>query len=156
MLRANFNGKEGSSMNEDVLRRTTDNKPAGVVRILLGLLFLMTGVMKLAVPMLADAWSGQLIAAELPFYTLTRWGVPFLEIAMGGLLVVGAYARVAALQVIGTMVVATYVHLKVDDPSLFPLQPTEPIIPAVVIVLAAYVLWRGSGAWSLDHKASRS
>ena len=156
MLRANFNEKEDSSMNEDVLRTTTDNKLAGVVRILLGLLFLMTGVMKLAVPMLADAWSGQLIAAELPFYTLTRWGVPFLEIAMGGLLVVGAYARVAALQVIGTMVVATYVHLKVDDPSLFPLQPTEPIIPAVVIVLAAYVLWRGSGAWSLDHKASSS
>jgi uncharacterized membrane protein YphA (DoxX/SURF4 family) len=156
MLRANFNGKEGSSMNEDVLRTTTDNKLAGVVRILLGLLFLMTGVMKLAVPMLADAWSGQLIAAELPFYTLTLWAVPFLEIAMGGLLVVGAYARVAALQVIGTMVVATYVHLKVDDPSLFPLQPTEPIIPAVVIVLAAYILWRGSGAWSLDHKTSSS
>jgi uncharacterized membrane protein YphA (DoxX/SURF4 family) len=156
MLRANFNARESSSMNMDVLRTTTDNNLAGVVRILLGLLFLMTGVMKLAVPMLADAWSGQLIAAELPFYTLTRWAVPFLEIAMGGLLVVGAYARVAALQVIGTMVVATYVHLKVDDPSLFPLQPTEPIIPAVVIVLAAYVLWRGSGAWSLDHKASSS
>ena len=54
------------------------------------------------------------------------------------------------------MVVATYVHLVVDDPSLFPLQPEEPIIPAVVVFLSAYTLLRGGGSRSLDLRASQS
>ena len=106
--------------------------------------------MKLVVPTLADAWSGQLIAAQLPLYTLSRWSVPFVEMAVGALLLFGAYARLAGIVVVGIMVVATYVHLVVDDPSLFPLQPSEPIIPIVVVALTAYILWRGAGAWSSD------
>ena len=136
------------------LSKTSDDKSASVVRIALGVLFLMTGTMKLVVPILAEAWSGQLIAAGLPFYEINRWMVPFVEMALGALLLVGGYARPAAAMVIGIMVVATYVHLKVDDPALFPLQPSEPIIPLVVIVLAAYVLWRGAGAWSKDLRRS--
>jgi hypothetical protein len=54
------------------------------------------------------------------------------------------------------MAVATYVHVVVDDPSLFPLQPTEPIIPAMVLLGSAYVLWRGGGSWSRDLKAGRA
>ncbi len=54
-------------MNLVDLRRTADDKLSGTIRILLGILFLMTGAMKLMVPTLAEAWSGQLIAAELPF-----------------------------------------------------------------------------------------
>lgn len=55
--------------------------------------------------------------------------------------------------VIGLMLVATYVHLTVDDPSLFPLQPDEPIILLIVIGMASYVLWKGGGSWSRDLKA---
>jgi putative oxidoreductase len=135
------------------LRKTSNDQSAGVVRIALGILFLMTGAMKLLVPVLAEAWSGQLLAAKLPFYEINRWMVPFLEMALGALLLVGAYARPAAAMVIGIMAVATYVHFAVDDPSLFPLQPSEPIIPLVVIVLAVYIMWRGAGAWSSDQKA---
>ena len=116
------------------------------------MLFLMTGTMKLLVPMLAEAWSGQLLAAELPFYSLNRWAVPFAEIGLGIVLAIGFFARPAALVVIGMMLVATYVHLVVDDPSLFPLQPSEPIIPLIVIAMAAYILWRGAGAWSSDQR----
>lgn len=112
----------------------------------------MTGAMKLLVPMLAEAWSGQLLAAQLPFYTLTRWTVPFVEIGLGIVLAIGIFARPAALVVIGMMLVATYVHLVVDDRSLFPLQPSEPIIPLIVIAMAAYTLWRGAGAWSSDQR----
>ena len=136
------------------LRRTTDDKLAGTIRVLLGLLFVMTGVMKLVVPMLAEAWSGQLMAAGLPFYTLSRWSVPFVEMAVGAALLIGVHTRLAGAVVVGIMMVATYVHLVVDDPSLFPLQPSEPIIPAVVVVLTAYVLWRGAGAWSADLRAT--
>jgi uncharacterized membrane protein YphA (DoxX/SURF4 family) len=127
-----------------------------VLRLLLGILFVMTGVMKLVVPMLAEAWSGQLLAAGLPFYELTLWTVPFVEMGVGVALVLGLFARVAGVIVMGIMLVATYVHVTVDDPTLFPLQPSEPIVPVAVMVMAAYVVWRGAGAWSQDVKATRA
>ena len=133
-------------------RRTRNERSVGVVRLLLGAIFAMTGMMKLAVPQLADAWSGQLLAAEIPLYALSRWSVPFVEIALGIALLVGIASRVAALVTIGIMLVATYVHVVVDDPTLFPLQPSEPVIPVMVMLMSCYVLWRGGGAWSIDLK----
>jgi len=136
------------------LRHTSDDKLAGGLRILLGLLFVMTGVMKLVVPMLAEAWSGQLLAAQVPLYELNVRLVPFIEIAVGAALLIGAYTRFACSVVIGIMVVATYVHVVVDDPSLFPLQPSEPVIPLIVFAMSAYLIWKGGGAGSLDLRAS--
>jgi uncharacterized membrane protein YphA (DoxX/SURF4 family) len=136
------------------LQTTTDSRPAGVIRLMLAVVFLMTGPMKLLVPQLAEAWSGQLIAAGLPFYELSRWTVPFLELFLGVILAIGLLVRPAVLAVIGIMIVATYVHVVVDDPSLFPLQPEEPIIPVMVMLGSAYVLWRGGGSWSRDLKAT--
>lgn len=138
------------------IRKTSDDKLAGGIRLLLAMLFLMTGVMKLVVPMLAEAWSGQLLAAGLPLYSVTRWTMPFVEIGLGAVLGVGAFARLAGIVVVGIMLAATYVHVVVDDPTLFPLQPSEPIIPLVVLALTVYILWRGAGAWSLDLRATSS
>ena len=140
-------------MTLDDIRKTSDNKLAGSFRILLAVLFLMSGAMKLLIPMLADAWSGQLLAANLPLYSITRWTVPFLEMLLGVVLATGGFVRPAVVLVMGIMVVATYVHVVVDDPSLFPLQPSEPIIPLIVVVLSLYLLWKGAGSWSLDLKA---
>lgn len=141
-------------MRPQKLRNTSDNRLAGIVRLLLAVLFLMTGAMKLAVPTLADAWSGQLLAASIPFYTISRWTVPFLEMSLGVALAVGVFVRPAVVAVMGIMVVATYVHAVVDDPALFPLQPSEPVIPLIVIVMGIYLLWRGGGAWSGDLRAT--
>ena len=141
-------------MNSAHIRKTADNKLAGGVRLFLAVMFLMTGAMKLFVPSLAEAWAGQLLAANIPLYSLSRWSVPFLEIALGAVLASGAFARPAAIVMMGIMVVATYVHLVVDDPSLFPLQPTEPIIPLIMIAMGMYILVRGGGAWSMDLKAT--
>ncbi|MFB3110408.1 MAG: DoxX family protein [Gemmatimonadales bacterium] len=138
------------------IRKTSDDKLAGGIRLLLAMLFLMTGVMKLVVPVLAEAWSGQLLAAGLPLYSVTRWTMPFVEIGLGAVLGVGAFARLAGIVVVGIMLAATYVHVVVDDPTLFPLQPSEPIIPLVVLALTVYILWRGAGAWSLDLRATSS
>ena len=135
------------------LRDTSEDKLAGGLRILLGVLFVMTGAMKLLVPMLAAAWSGQLMAAQLPLYEVNVRLVPFVEMAVGAVLLAGFHTRLASLVVIGIMVVATYVHLVVDDPSLFPLQPSEPVIPLVVIAMSAYLIWKGGGAGSLDLRA---
>ncbi len=136
------------------LRETSDNRLAAIIRLSLAVLFLMTGTMKLVVPMLAEAWSGQLLAANLPLYALSRWTVPVLEIGLGAVLAIGLFVRPAIVVVMGIMVVATYVHLVVDDPSLFPLQPGEPVIPLLVILISSYVLWRGAGAWSMDLRAT--
>jgi len=139
-------------MNEILtkLRQTRCSKSTAVIRILLGVLFLMTGVMKFAVPQLREAFSGQLVAAGIPFHSFNMWIVPAAEISFGVLFMLGFMSRLVSLSAIVTMAVATYVHLVVEDPTLFPLQPTEPIIPAITIILCLYILWKGGGAWSLD------
>jgi len=134
------------------LQRTADDRFAGGVRLTLGVIFLMTGAMKLLVPTLAEAWAGQLEAAHIPLPELSRIAIPYVEIALGAALAVGFFARLAALSVIAIMLVATYVHVVVDDPSLFPLQPSEPIIPLIVIALSVLILKRGAGAWSIDRR----
>jgi uncharacterized membrane protein YphA (DoxX/SURF4 family) len=132
------------------LRQTRASNSAAGIRILLGLLFLSTGVMKFAIPNLRAAFSGQLTAAGIPFHSLNMWVVPAAEIGVGVLFLLGFLSRLASLSAIVMMVVATYVHLVVDDPTLFPLQPEEPIIPIIAIALCLYLLWTGSGSWSLD------
>lgn len=143
-------------MNTKAIRATTTDKLAAGVRLMLAIIFLMTGPMKLIVPQLAEAWAGQLLAAQVPFYEISRWSVPFLELILGLILAVGFFARPGVVVVIGIMIVATYVHSVVDNPSLFPLQPKEPIIPLIVIVMSIFILWRGAGAWSMDWKAGRN
>jgi putative oxidoreductase len=106
--------------------------------------------MKLAVPDLRAAFSGQLTAAGIPFHSLNMWVVPAGEIGVGVLFILGFLSRLASLLVMVMMAVATYVHLVVDDPTLFPLQPEEPIIPIITIALCLYLLWMGGGSWSLD------
>jgi len=137
------------------LMETTNNRVAGSVRIMLGVIFMMTGLMKLLVSRLSEAWSGQLLAADIPLYTLSRWSVPLVEVALGFALLLGVFARGAVSIAIAIMIVATYVHLKVHDPSLFPLQPSAPVIPVMVMLLSFYVLCRGAGAWSVDLKNQR-
>jgi len=136
------------------IRTTRDDRVAAGIRIGLGVLFVMTGIMKLAVPSLGAAFAGQLAAANIPFEDLQRWIVPFVEVGVGVALLIGYFTRVATLLVLNIMAVATYVHLVVNDPSLFPLQPEEPIIPAVVVLFSGYALLRGGGSGSLDLKAS--
>jgi uncharacterized membrane protein YphA (DoxX/SURF4 family) len=139
----------------DRLLGTDSNKSAAVVRVILGFLFLSTGLMKLTVPALGDAFAAQLIQARIPFHSFNLWFVPIAETTMGLLLILGLFSRLAGVSAAFMMVVATYVHLVVHDADLFPLQPEAPIIPLVVLPLTAYVVWRGGGAWSLDLRYSR-
>ena len=136
------------------IRSTRDDRVAAGIRIGLGVLFVMTGIMKVVVPSLGEAFAGQLAGANIPLQELNRWAVPFIEMAGGGALLVGFYTRLATFVVFNIMIVGTYVHLVVDDPSLFPLQPEQPIIPAVVMILSVYLLLRGGGAGSADLRAS--
>ena len=136
------------------VRRTQPDDVARGIRVVLGAIFLMTGVMKLVVPMLSVAWAGQLAAANIPLPEINRWVVPFIEMGVGVALLVGFYTRIATLLVLNIMVVATYVHVVVHDPALFPLQPSQPVIPAVVMILSVYVLVKGGGSGSLDLRST--
>jgi len=141
-------------MEWERVHSTQSDGVARGIRVVLGALFVMTGAMKLVVPMLAVAWAGQLAAANIPLPELNCWVVPFVEMGVGVALLVGFYTRIATLVVLNIMAVATYVHLVVHDPALFPLQLAEPIIPAVVMILSVYVLVKGGGSGSLDLRAT--
>ena len=132
------------------VRRTRDDSVAGAIRMALGALFLMTGVMKLAVPMIGDAFLGQLASAHIPMIGFFRWAVPLVEIASGLALMIGVVTRIVALVIIVVMTVAIYVHAVADDPALFPFQPHEPVVPIAVILMALFLLWRGGGSASVD------
>ena len=88
------------------LRQASPNKFIGLIRIMLGIIFIMTGTMKLTLADFGAAWSIQLIEAEIPFYTLNYWFVPVFEIFLGIILLVGYYSRIGALMVLPVMLVA--------------------------------------------------
>ena len=132
------------------LRNTTDDNIGGILRLLLGAVFFMAGILKVIVPSLSQAFSGQLSAANIPLQDIVLFVFPIVEMVLGVLLVVGFHARLSAVAAAVSMIVATYVHVAVEDPSLFPLQPIAPIGPLMLLVMALYVLWKGGGAWSID------
>ncbi len=136
------------------LKQTSPNKFVGILRILLGVLFIMTGLMKLFMADYGEAWSIQLLEAEIPLYTFNYWFVPILETILGLFLLLGSHSRISALLVLPIMFVAIYVHLTVTDPGAFPSQPQEPYMPIVVILMALIVIIKGAGNWSLDLRSS--
>jgi len=140
----------------DQLRDTSNNRLAGVLRLLLGLIFVMAGALKVTVPHLGEAFEGQLAAAEIPFRELSLLTVPFIEMTVGVTLLLGWQTRLSAAVASAIMLVATYVHLAADDPALFPLQPVEPIGPLVLLAGLFYILWRGGGAWSMDLASTKN
>ena len=131
------------------IRQTSPNKLIGIIRIMLGVIFIMTGVMKLTMADYGTAWSIQLIEAEIPFYTFNYWFVPVFELILGLFLLLGHYSRVSALLVLPIMLVAIYVHLTVTNPGAFPSQPQEPYMPIAVIFMALLIVIKGGGSWSI-------
>jgi uncharacterized membrane protein YphA (DoxX/SURF4 family) len=136
----------------DQLRKTSRDKIGGVLRILLGVVFFLAGILKVLVQHLGEAFSGQLVAANIPLHGIVVFAFPIVEMAIGVFLVLGFHTRLSAAAAAVSMVVATYVHIAVEDPSLFPLQPIEPVGPLMLLAMAIYLMWRGGGAWSIDHK----
>ena len=136
------------------LRNTSRDRLGGALRILVGFVFFMAGILKVVAPSLEKAFSGQLVAANIPLQEFVLYAFPVIEMVLGILLLVGFHARISASVAAASMVVATYVHIAIDNPSLFPLQPVEPIGPLVLLAVLIYTLIRGGGAWSMDLKQS--
>ena len=135
------------------IRNTSKNNLVGIVRILLGIIFVMTGGMKLTMADYGAAWSIQLIEAKIPLYAFNYWFVPVFEIVLGLFLLIGYYVKVGALLLFPPMLVAIYVHLTVTSPGAFPSQPQEPYMPIIVILMALLIMLKGAGSWSSDFKS---
>ncbi len=75
----------------DKLRRTSRDRVGGVLRILVGLVFIMAGILKVLVPALGQAFSGQLVAACMPLHGLVLNTFPIVEAVLGFLLLVGLH-----------------------------------------------------------------
>lgn len=134
------------------LQTTERNKLTGAIRIMLAILFLMTGIMKLTMAKYGHAWSVQLIEARFPFYEFIYWFVPIFEVIIGMTLFLGYMVRLSSIFVVFMMFVAIYVHLTVYHPEAFPAQPQEPYMPILAIILALFVFVKGAGSWSIDLK----
>ena len=71
------------------LRATSPNRPVGLVRVFLGVVFVTTGLMKLTLPTFGTAWSIQLTEAGIPLHSFNYWFVPIFEFLLGTSLLVG-------------------------------------------------------------------
>lgn len=136
---------------ERIIRKTNNNRIIGIIRIMLGIIFIMTGFMKLILSDYGNAWSIQLVEAGIPLYHFTYYFIPILESVLGFYLLLGFYTRIGALITFPIMLVAIYVHLSVTNPGAFPSQPQAPYKPIMILLLSYLVLKKGGGAWSMDY-----
>lgn len=108
-----------------------------IIRVLLGVMFLMTGMMKIALPFFGNAFLIQLTEAHIPLAEIGFWAVPIVEVGIGIMLLLNYRATLAMLLIVPIMAVAIYVHFVVLNPEAFPAQPQFPIIPILVLAMVA-------------------
>jgi len=117
----------------------SDSAFTTAARVLLGLFLLGLGVATFFVPDFKVAFMGQLDAAGIPLRAFTSFALPTLEGVVGAMLLGGVMMRVASLVSVLLMALLTYLHLAVQEPTLFPLQFGWPLIPIVALVLSAFL-----------------
>ncbi len=135
---------------------TNQSKVSGIVRVLVALPVLLFGIQHLFVP--AAAMKPLVEAAGLPFPGLTAMLAPIIEILGALILLPGIFARIGAALLTAAMAGATATHLLIakkgvpwpngeeNNPGTF--------LPAILLLGALFVLWKGAGTWSLDYKMS--
>lgn len=138
------------------LTHTKASTLLAINRILLGVIFLMTGIMKIGFEQFGSAWGIQLHEAQIPYPNLVFWLIPILEISLGTLVLIGIYSRIGAAFILPIMIVAIYVHLVVENPAAFPAQPQIPIMPVIIFVMGLFTLIKGAGKWSWDLRVTNS
>ncbi len=134
------------------LPRTPESRKLASLRISIALIFLAIGLSKLLVPIMVVTFQEQLKATGVPvdFRGSLSLLFPILEIVIGYFLLIGKYTRFWSAIAMGVSCYGIYIHLHIDDPSLFPFQPTAPVIPITLMALSAVLFVMGAGMWSKD------
>jgi putative oxidoreductase len=143
----------GSRVTLDRLRTTTSHRHVLVARIVAGVPLFVIGLAHVFDP--GAAMRPLVEAAGIPFAAVTSpVGVAF-QVVGGALLLLGWHARIGGALGIPTMIGAIWAHLVIDVwPNGAENEPPL-VLPIAVLLAAAYVVWRGAGRWSLDHRATR-
>jgi putative oxidoreductase len=137
------------------LTRTTAQKHLVVVRILAGGPLLAFGIMHLAgmAPMKPIVEAAG-FPAPGPSAVLASIG----EVVAGLMILAGFYTRIGAALAIGVMLGAVAAHIRIPSDA-WPqpdgtLGQEPPLIwlAIAIILLSAYLLWRGAGPWSVDWR----
>ncbi|MBI4201804.1 MAG: DoxX family protein [Chloroflexi bacterium] len=132
------------------LRVTGPYRHTLLPRIIAGVPLLGLGLAHVFVP---EASMRMLVeAAGLPFAALLSPFAVAIEIVAGLSLLLGLWARIGGVLAVPAMLGAVYSHLIIDVwPNGAENEPPL-ALPIIVMVCAAYVLWRGAGRWSLDWR----
>ena len=148
----------------NALTKTSNRKHIAIIRIVAGAPLLMFGIMHLtgAMPM-----KPLIEAAGLPMPGIAAIIAPLAQVLAGILLLSGAFARVGAVVAIATMFGALFTHIKIPNdqwPTPSDLDPTimvpgaEPTfmmaLAAIIILISAFIIFKGAGAWSVDGRCA--
>ncbi len=143
-----------STLSAATLRQTQPNRHLLVPRLVAGLPLFGIGLIHIIDPELR--MDPLVEAAGLPLVSVLAPLAVAIEVVAGAMLLAGLFARIGALLAIPTMLVAIYAHLTIDVwPNGADNEPPI-LLPIVVAVCAAYILWRGAGRWSIDGWRSRA
>lgn len=125
-------------------------------RLVLGLIFFMAGVYKVFEqgPLEhARRWFLPYRDTFLPVWSLWAVGaaIPFVELAAGGVLLLGWRVRAALLALGGVLVIVTFGHL-LKEP-LYPFH--EHVIPRLALLVFVLAMPRADDRFSVDHLRQR-
>jgi putative oxidoreductase len=133
------------------IRATTPSWLAFSARVLGGLIFLGTGTAKEVSSSFYANWAAMVEQLHVPLSDVAIQVTPILEIIIGALLLLGLFARIASIAGLLVMLGAAWAHLTVE-PDALPTGLPPAWLPVVTVLVCAFVLWRGAGAWSLDRR----
>jgi uncharacterized membrane protein YphA (DoxX/SURF4 family) len=135
-----------------------------VVRVALGLVFLIAGALKIGH---ADLFASQIAGFELlpmPLIAPLALLLPFVEVLLGAYLIIGLFTRVAAgfaafqLAVFAGAIAAAVVRgIHASCGCFGPADQTTTSWPEVArdagfVLVALFIAWRAPGALSLDRR----
>lgn len=136
------------------LRRTTPLLSTALIRWMVGLVFLSEGLQKWLYP--AQRGAGRFEKIGLPAPEMLGYFVGTVEVLCGALLVIGLWARLAAVPLLTIMIVAllsTKVPILLEDGFWQAAHAAR--TDFCMTIGSIFILLRGAGAASLDRPLGR-
>jgi putative oxidoreductase len=126
-----------------------------VARLVVGLLFFLSGRGKLFVPERREQMRGTLVAAKIPFSDFNAVFVSTVEFNFGFLLIIGALTQIACVMLGSVMIVAIATtaikNIKPPPPLLGWLSEFLYLPEILYLVVLLWLFLSGPGWFSVDH-----
>ena len=132
---------------KDILSRPLFKSPMSILRIWLGIAFIMHGTPGIFNPDFMEGHIGMMKLFDLPFPELLAYLSKGGELLAGVLLLAGLFIRPATLIIIINMLVAVFFAMQGDIFGDF-----QGEISFTYLLIAIAVFLKGADSFSLDHK----